>query len=224
MTTELPGLWFLSRASGLVLLVLLSVTLALGIVATGRRTPSWWPRFATASLHANIALLSIACLVAHILTTVVDEFVPIGWVDVVVPFRSAYRPVWLGLGTVAGLLLIAVVVTASLRQMMSPQVWRRTHYLVYAAWPISVMHGLGTGSDTTNRVVLLLTFGCVLMVTVATVVRLSLADGPRWLRSSGRVAAVLLPVLLGVWLGSDTGPLEPGWADRSGTPSSEEAP
>ena len=222
--SDLPGLWYLSRAAGLALLVLLTVTLALGVVATGRRTPSWWPRFATAALHRNLAGLSVALLVVHIATTVADGFVPITWMDAVVPFRSAYRPLWLGLGTVGSLLLSVVVLTAAARRALPPQVWRRTHYLVYAAWPVSVLHGLGTGSDTTSRPVLLLTFACVGVVAVATVARFTVATEHSWARTTVRLTAVLLPIALGLWLGSADGPLRPGWAERSGTPGTGGSP
>ena len=222
--SDLPGLWYLSRAAGLALLVLLTVTLALGVVATARRTPSWWPRFATASLHRNLAGLSVALLVTHIVTSVADSFVPITWVDALVPFRSAYRPLWLGLGTVASTVLAVVVLTAAARRALPPHVWRRSHYLVYVAWPAAVLHGLGTGSDATSRPVLALTFGCVGVVAVATVVRFTVATEHSWARTTVRLTAVVLPVALGLWLGSADGPLRPGWAERSGTPGTEGSP
>lgn len=216
---DLPALWYISRATGLVLLVLLSVTLALGVVATARRTPSWWPRFATAALHVNLALLSTALLVVHVAATVLDGFVPITVVDAVVPFRSAYRPLWTGLGTLAAVLLGTAVVTAGVRRFLPPHLWRRVHYVTHAAWPLAVLHGLGTGSDTTSRPALVLTFGCVGLVALATVVRFTVATGHGWARNTVRVAAVVLPVALGLWLGSAAGPLQPGWAERAGTPS-----
>jgi sulfoxide reductase heme-binding subunit YedZ len=219
--TDVPELWFLTRAAGLVLLVLLTVTIALGVVATGRRTPSWWPRFATAALHANLAGLTVAMLVAHVATAVADGFVPITWTDAVVPFRSAYRPLWLGLGTLASSLLLVVLVTAAARRWLPPGLWRRAHFLVYAAWPPAVLHGLGTGSDTTSRPVLLLTFGCIGVVALATVVRFTVATENTWGRTTLRAAAILLPVAVGFWLGSADGPLRPGWAERSGTPAGQ---
>lgn len=221
--SPLPGLWYLSRSTGLVLLVLLSATLVLGILATGRRTPRWWPRFATAALHSYLAALSAAFLVAHVATTVLDGYVPITWLDAVVPFRSAYRPLWLGLGTLAATLLAAVLLTATARRALPPPAWRRTHYLAYAAWPLAVLHGLGTGSDTTNRPALVVTFLCVGLVTVAAVIRFSLSGGSRLSRTAVRVTAVALPLALGLWLGSGAGPLRPGWAERSGTPGAGQA-
>ena len=176
--TETPYLWYLNRASGLVLLVVLTITLVLGVLAAGRSTPPWWPRFATAALHANLAGVSVALLAAHVVTAVVDGFVDITPVDAVVPFLSSYRPLWLGLGTLASTLLVTAVVTAAGRGLLPPTVWRRTHLLVYPAWPLAVLHGLGTGSDTTRWPVLLLTFAALLAVVLAVVARLAVLDGP----------------------------------------------
>jgi sulfoxide reductase heme-binding subunit YedZ len=216
--TGTPLLWYLNRASGLVLLVLLTVTLVLGVLAAGRGTPRWWPRFATAALHANVAGVSVALLAAHVVTAVVDGFVDIDPVDAVVPFRSPYRPLWLGLGTLASTLLLAAVLTAAGRGLLSPTVWRRAHLLVYPAWPLAVLHGLGTGSDTTSLPVLLLTFAALLAVALAAVLRLELLERPPGARLALRLLVLALPVGLGLWLGSADGPLQPGWADRAGGP------
>lgn len=199
--TDLPGLWSLSRATGLVLLVLLSVTLAMGMVATARRTPRWWPRFATAALHVNLALLTCALLVAHITVTVLDGFVDISWVDALVPFGSAYEPLWTGLGTVAALLVGGAALTAGARRLLPPAVWRRSHYITHVAWPVAVAHGLGVGTDTTNPIAVTVTLGCVGMVTFATVLRFTATTGHGLPGVVARVAAVALPVVVGVWLG-----------------------
>jgi hypothetical protein len=200
--TDLPGLWSLSRATGLVLLVLLSVTLALGMLATARTTPRWWPRFATAALHIELAVLSLALLGAHVTVTVLDDWVEIGWADAVVPFRAGYRPVWTGLGTVAALLLITAALTAGARRFLRPSLWRRTHYLTHVAWPVAVVHGLGAGSDRGSAGAVGLTLGCVALVTFATVLRFTGSPGHKWGGLAARVGAIALPVVLGAWLGS----------------------
>ena len=215
--SETPYLWYLNRASGLVLLVVLTVTLVLGVLAAGRSTPPWWPRFATAALHANLAGVSVALLAAHVVTALVDGFVDIEPVDAVVPFLSSYRPLWLGLGTLASSLLVAAVVTAAGRGLLAPTLWRRAHLLVYPAWPLAVLHGLGTGSDTTRRPVLLLTFAAVLAVVLAVVARLSVLERPPAARLALRLLALAVPIGLGLWLGSPEGPLQPGWDERAGS-------
>lgn len=202
---DVPGLWSLSRATGLVLLVLLSVTLAVGMLATARRTPTWWPRFASAALHVNLALLSVGLLVAHVAVTVLDEFVDISVVGAVVPFTADYEPVWTGLGTVSALLLVTAAVTAGTRRFLPPQVWRRTHYVTHLAWPVAVVHGIGVGTDTTSPGAAAVTLGCVGLVTFATVLRFTAAAGRGWAGLSVQAAAVTFPVVVGVWLGLGAG-------------------
>src|SRR4249920_1610729 len=145
------ALWYLTRGTGLVALVLLTGSVALGVTTTvGWSTPRW-PRFVTLGLHRNLSLLAVAFLGVHVASTVVDGFAPIGWLDVVLPFHSPYRPIWLGLGAVAVDLLIAVTITSLLRRYLSLILWRVVHWTTWLAWPVALLHGLGTGSDTTHR-------------------------------------------------------------------------
>jgi sulfoxide reductase heme-binding subunit YedZ len=212
------ALWYLTRGTGVVSLVLLTITVALGVANVRRARSARLPRFVIDAIHRNAALLALAFLVVHIATSVVDAYTPIRLVDAVIPFVSAYRPVWLGLGAVALDLLIAVALTSVLRRQFGHRAWRATHWLAYAAWPVALVHTLGTGSDVTSTWMLVLTAGCVLVVLVAICVR---AAGSRPDRPGARLGAVAASlaaaVALAVWL--PTGPLKSGWAKRAGTPS-----
>ena len=81
------GLWFVDRASGIVMLVLFTLSMLLGVLATWRTSPSWWPRLVSTELHRRITELSLTFLAVHVLTAVLDSYVDITWLDVVVPFR-----------------------------------------------------------------------------------------------------------------------------------------
>ncbi|HEX6678725.1 MAG TPA: ferric reductase-like transmembrane domain-containing protein [Actinomycetes bacterium] len=141
------ALWYLTRGSGAVALLLLTATVVLGITNSARWASARWPRFVTERLHRNLSLLVLVFLVLHVATTVVDGYVPIRWLDAVVPFGSSYRPLWLGLGAVALDLLLAVLVTSLLRARLGHRTWRAVHWLAYGCWPVALVHGLGTGSD-----------------------------------------------------------------------------
>jgi methionine sulfoxide reductase heme-binding subunit len=220
LPVAVPGLWYLNRATGIVLLVVLTLTVLIGLIASSRTTPRWWPRFASAGLHANLAVLTVSLLLAHIATAVMDGFVDIRWQDAVLPFSGTYRPLWLGLGTLASNLLGAVVLSSVVRHAVGLRIWRHTHQLVYVAWPVAVLHGLGTGSDTTRPMVLWLTLGCVFAVGGSVAWRFSVSERGAGTRLSVAATALLLPAFLSLWLLSPTGPLHPGWADRAGTPAS----
>jgi methionine sulfoxide reductase heme-binding subunit len=145
-------LWFLTRSTGIIAFLLLTVTTVLGVAATQRALASpAWPRFATQQLHRNVSLMAMVVLVVHIVTTLLDGYVKVGWLSFVVPFWSQYRTVGVGLGTIAFDLLLLVVVTSLLRLRMSAGSWRAIHYLSYAAWPMALLHFITTGTDAAHE-------------------------------------------------------------------------
>ena len=93
--------WYLTRAGGAVSLLLLTATVVLGVVDVSRWSSERWPRFVLDGLHRNVSLLALMTLSIHIVSAVLDSFAPVRITDVVVPFVSAYRPLWLGLGALA---------------------------------------------------------------------------------------------------------------------------
>jgi methionine sulfoxide reductase heme-binding subunit len=212
------AVWYLTRGTGIVALLLLTTAVVLGILNAVRWSPRAQPRFVLQMVHRNVSLLAVAFISVHIFTAVIDSFAPIRWIDAVVPFTSAYRPVWLGLGAVAFDLVIAVVVTSLLRAQLGHPVWRIVHWTGYALWPIALVHGLGIGSDATQPWMFPVIGASVAAVLAAVAWRV-IADEWRG-RIVGRVGmavgAVSMPVVLGVWL--IAGPLQSGWAERSGTP------
>lgn len=218
-TTGTNALWYLTRGTGVVSLVLLTITVALGVANVRRARTARVPRFVVDAVHRNTALLALVFLTIHVATSVLDAFAPIRLIDAFVPFVSAYRPVWLGLGALALDLLIAVAVTSLLRRRLGHRAWRTTHWLAYASWPVALVHSLGTGSDVKTPWMLAVAAGCVLVVLVAVWIRASAGWPDRAGVRAGAIAASIAGLLaLLVWLPS--GPLGPGWAKRAGTPSS----
>jgi sulfoxide reductase heme-binding subunit YedZ len=162
--TSKTWLWYATRATGLVALVLLTVSMALGLLSAVRWQRPGWPRFVTAGLHRNVSVLACSVVILHIVTTLADGFVPIYVQDAVLPWGSAYRPLWLGLGAVSFDLMLALTVTSLVRTRMSYRAWRTVHWAAYLSWPAALLHGLGTGTDTPVRWVLLLTLACVAVI------------------------------------------------------------
>jgi methionine sulfoxide reductase heme-binding subunit len=165
-------LWYTTRGAGAVSLVLLSGVVVLGVLSTLRFQSPRWPRFLTTGLHRNLALMTVVFLTLHIVTAVVDPFTHLGWLPAVIPFSSYYRTIWLGLGTVAFDLLLAIAITSLVRNYIGHTIWRAIHWLAYASWPIAVIHGFGTGTDAWSAWLLALTSACVVAVVVAVGYRL----------------------------------------------------
>lgn len=211
--------WYFARGTGVVSLLLLTASIALGVVNVSRWRSERWPAFVITGLHRNLTLVALAFVGVHVLTNVADGYAPIRLVDAVVPFVSAYRPFWLGLGAVAFDLLIALIVTSLLRLRIGYKRWKATHWLAYAAWPVALLHGIGTGTDTRVGWMVVLTLGCVGVVLVAVLWRVldGLEGGSSGRRLGVALGVLALPLALFGWM--HTGPLKRGWAARAGTPS-----
>ncbi len=171
-TSGSQGLWFVSRGSGLVLLVLFTAVVVLGVATRLGSAPARWPRFAVAELHRTLSLFAVALLTLHVVTAIRDPFVRIGWVATVLPFSSPYRTLAVGLGTLAVDLGGAVLVTSLLRQRIGHRLWRAVHWLAYLAWPVAFIHSLTAGNDLAVWWVGLLEWGCAAAVGAAVLARL----------------------------------------------------
>jgi predicted ferric reductase len=160
MSLHGPGLWYATRATGLVTLLLLTASVLLGILTAGRFSSDRWPRFLSQGLHRNISLLVLVFLALHVSTTVIDTYTSISLTAAFIPFTSSYKAGWLSLGAVALDLLVALVATSLVRHRIGHRAWRRVHWLAYACWPVAMAHGVGIGTDRSATWVIALTMAC----------------------------------------------------------------
>ncbi len=211
--------WYLTRSTGTVALLLLTAIVVLGVLSP-LRVPGTqrWPRFTIGVLHRDLSLLAVATVAVHVVTSVLDTYAPISWLDAVIPFHSSYRPIWLGLGAAASDLLLALVLTSLVRPRLGYARWRGIHWLAYACWPLAVFHGLGTGSDASAEWMTIVTLVCLAVTSVAVAVRIARAQIPGERR---RTVALATPPIVGAAVIGFAliGPWQPGWAKRAGTPT-----
>ena len=169
--TSSTALWYASRATGVVALVLLTIVMVLGIMVTRQRRLPALPRFATTSLHRSASLLAVAFTAVHVITAIADPYVTIGIAASVIPFTSSYKPLALGLGAVSLDIMAALIVTSLLRARIGRRTWRAVHWLAYASWPVALLHGLGSSNDMRSGWLLGLTVACIGAVAIALCLR-----------------------------------------------------
>ncbi|MEO7061782.1 MAG: ferric reductase-like transmembrane domain-containing protein [Lapillicoccus sp.] len=141
-------MWFVSRATGVASITLLTAVLVLGLVTGSRRPPSGIRSAVVMGLHRSLALGATAFLFVHIATAIAESYVSIDVISAIVPFTSGYETAWVGLGTVAVDLVAAIVITSLLRHRLPERAWRAVHLLAFAFWPIAVVHGLALGTSS----------------------------------------------------------------------------
>jgi DMSO/TMAO reductase YedYZ heme-binding membrane subunit len=212
------ALWYLTRGTGISAMILVTASVLIGIAASMRAGGVRMPRFVVSGLHRNVSLLTVAFIVVHVVTTVLDAYAPISFLNAIIPFSSSYRTLWLGLGALAFDIILALVITSLVRVRIGLKTWRGIHWFAYACFPIVVVHALGTGSDASRRWMDLTTTVCVALVVIAILARLwQVRSEHGRLAVAGTLSVVAAPVLLGAW--ASNGPLAPDWASRAGTPS-----
>ena len=182
-------MWYASRSTGVVLLVLLTLVMLLGLLVTRQGRLPGLPKFAVTGLHRNLSLLAVAFVLVHVLTAVFDGYVRIPLTAAVIPLTSPYERLWLGLGAVAFDLMLAAIVTSLLRRHLSRRLWRGVHLLVYVSWPIAWVHSVFSSKDLRHGPLLVLAIACALAVVAGVIWRLASAarDVPR----AERVSLVL---------------------------------
>lgn len=152
-------LWFASRGTGVVSITLLTVVMCLGMLTSGRRRPHGTRAAVVMGLHRTLSLGALAFVAAHVGTAIAETYVSIDLVSALVPFTSGYERVWVGLGTLAVDLLVALVVTSLLRHRIPERLWRAVHRTAFAFWPIALAHGLALGTAD-EPVLRAITLGC----------------------------------------------------------------
>lgn len=180
-------LWAVGRGTGLVALLLFTVTVILGILTRSGRPAFGLPRFGVALVHRNAALIGSVFIVIHVLTLLADPYAKLGLVDLVVPFLATVKPFWVGLGTVAFDLLLAIVISGLLRPRIGQRLFRFIHWFSYAMWPVALLHAIGNGTDAGEGWFVLLAVGCGAAVASAVIWRLSAG----FIEFSGRRGAEL---------------------------------
>jgi DMSO/TMAO reductase YedYZ heme-binding membrane subunit len=153
-------MWYASRATGVVALLLLTAVALLGLMVSRQARLAGLPRFAVTGLHRNLSLLAVAFIGVHVLTAVADGYVQIPLASAVIPFTSDYERLWLGIGAVSFDLFLAVIITSLVRRHVGRRTWYAVHLLSYASWPVAFAHSVGASSDMQGGWMLLLAIAC----------------------------------------------------------------
>ncbi|MBE1490279.1 hypothetical protein [Plantactinospora soyae] len=184
---------FIVFFAGPVTLVSLSLTVMAGLVATDRIVLLIRHRVLLQSAHRSLGIIAVIALVLHVLTKITAGHVGAG--AALLPFVGG-ATVYVGLGTVAGVLMVSVLWTGLIRVRFAgvgkPWLWRALHSVSYAAWPIALVHGLQAGRAAATWVTVSYLL-CVALVVGALLVRLSVSLG-RKREEQGQGTGSIAPV------------------------------
>jgi|SRR5689334_6875153 ferric reductase like protein len=202
--------WDVARAGGFTAFLLLTLSVALGLALSLKLQTPRWPRLINNELHNFVTVVTLVFIGVHILAVWLDPFTQFGLNEILVPFASHYRPIWMGLGIVAAYLALAIALSVYIRPRIGYAWWRRLHYLTFAVYALTLVHGVATGSDTRTWWGIAIYGGSALLVTALLWRRLARPMAPGG-RAHPALANLILAgaFILVVW--TLLGPLQANW-------------
>lgn len=143
------GAWMFSRATGLLAYVALSIDVVAGLLVS-TRSDRWIPRGQLVDIHGWLSPLALALVFAHGVVLLADGYIRFDVVDLFVPFASSRWPLVVGVGVLAGYLILVVHLSFGMRKRIGTTTWRRLHYLSFAAFVLVTIHAIAAGTDRGN--------------------------------------------------------------------------
>jgi sulfoxide reductase heme-binding subunit YedZ len=178
--------WYIIRASGLLAFILLTVSTLWGLALSSRLFKNWSPGPLSMVLHSTLSWMALSFGALHALLLMADKYVPYTITEILVPFAGPYRPLAVGLGTLAFWVILVVTLSFSFKKRLGHRVWKWIHLTSYLAFVLVTVHGLTAGTDASRLGVRLMLVASVTVVTLLLAVRVA-RRGPT--RATTAVAA-----------------------------------
>jgi predicted ferric reductase len=140
--------WYVSRASGIMGYLLFWLSTLWGFAISSKIFDSFLERMFTYDFHEHLSLLSLGFVGLHVIVLLIEKVEPLSLAEILIPFISAYKPFWTGIGIIAFYLSVLVTVTFYIRSWISMKAFRTIHYLSVVAYVGSLFHSLYAGTDS----------------------------------------------------------------------------
>jgi sulfoxide reductase heme-binding subunit YedZ len=161
--------WYVTRSAGVMAYLLLWFSTVWGLAVPSKLLEPVLERGYTFDFHQFISLLSIGFALLHILVLTIDRYLPYSTWQILIPFLSPYRPVWVGIGVISFYIIVLVTVTFYLRSRISMNTFRAIHIFSLLGYLGITLHGFYAGTDSPLLAMQLLYRGTALVVVFFTV-------------------------------------------------------
>jgi sulfoxide reductase heme-binding subunit YedZ len=139
--------WLASRASGVVALVLVTISVAIGLTMATKLVRKRGAGPILVKVHEQTALAGLIAIAVHGITLLGDSWLNPGVKGILVPFAMDHAPVFTGLGIIAGYLAAFLGLTFYIRRRFGTKLWRKLHRATVLVWALGLVHAIGSGTD-----------------------------------------------------------------------------
>lgn len=156
--------WVASRITAMLAYGALAASTIYGLGMTTRLLDRISRRLVSDTLHESLSFWGLLLGASHALLLLLDTYIGFSWDSILIPFVAPWRPLAVGLGSIALYLLILLVVTSKARRFIGLRLWRVIHLLAFVAFGLITAHGFLAGTEST------LPWAKVIYVTAAALV------------------------------------------------------
>ena len=142
--------WFVARSSGIVAWGLLTLSVCWGLMLSTKASAKASPPAKVLDLHRFFGGLAVVFTGIHLIGLVGDSYVHFGWVEILVPWASQWKPTAVAWGVVALYLLLTIEITSLLMKRLPRAVWKHIHRTSLCLYIFATLHGIQAGTDTAN--------------------------------------------------------------------------
>jgi sulfoxide reductase heme-binding subunit YedZ len=146
--TAAKAYWFISRSSGVLAYILLTLGVMWGLVQSGGILRPSIPPLLALGLHSFLNWGVVAMSALHGLILLGDNYIKLTLKDVTIPFASSYEPLLVGLGVLSFYLLFLLSSSFYARKWLGQKTFRLLHYASYPTFLLVTWHSWGVGTDS----------------------------------------------------------------------------
>ena len=162
-TNSVQTMWYITRSAGLAAYLLMWLSVAWGLAVSSKILDNLLHRSFTYDFHQYLSLLALGFIALHVIVLMFDQYLPYSVAQILVPFISPYRPLWVGIGVIALYLSLLVTITFYLRGRIGMKAFRYIHMASLLGYLGALVHSVLSGTDSSLTSVLLLYAGTFLV-------------------------------------------------------------
>jgi predicted ferric reductase len=146
--TAAHGYWFISRSSGVVAYLLLTLGVLWGLVQSGALFRTRASPLLALGLHSYLSWLGLGLALLHGIILLNDSYMDMGVAQIGIPFVSTYRPLPMGLGIIGFYLMLLLTLSFYARPYLGQRAFRTLHYASFGVFVMVTAHGVLAGTDS----------------------------------------------------------------------------
>ncbi len=186
---SVQSMWYITRAAGFTSYLLIWLSMVWGLAVSSKVLDAVLHRSFTYDFHQFLSLLAIGFILLHMLVLLFDGYLPYTLSQILVPFLSPYRPLWVGVGVIGFYLILLVTVTFYIRGRIGMKAFRVIHVFSLLAYLGVTLHGFLSGTNSSLPAVMGMYAGSFLVVVFLTAYWLLTLGAKRRLKSAPAAAA-----------------------------------